>query len=47
MVVDDQAVVRAGFGAILDAEADLAVVGEAGDGAAAVTLAGRRRPTWC
>ncbi|MFJ6087869.1 response regulator [Streptomyces sp. NPDC092369] len=39
MVVDDQAVVRAGFAAIVDAEPDLTVVGEAGDGASAVELA--------
>ncbi|MFF7750744.1 response regulator [Streptomyces sp. NPDC007971] len=39
IVVDDQAVVRAGFAAIVDAEPDLTVVGEAGDGATAVSLA--------
>ncbi|QTD96141.1 response regulator [Streptomyces cyanogenus] len=39
IVVDDQAVVRAGFAAIVDAEPDLTVVAEAGDGAAAVSLA--------
>ena len=39
IVVDDQAVVRAGFAAIVDAEPDLAVVAEAGDGATAVSLA--------
>jgi DNA-binding NarL/FixJ family response regulator len=44
LVVDDQAVVRAGFAAIVDAEPDLTVVGEAADGAAAVTLAGQVRP---
>ncbi|TCB98601.1 response regulator transcription factor [Micromonospora zingiberis] len=44
LVVDDQPVVRAGFVAILDAEPDLTVVGEAGDGAAAVELAGRMAP---
>lgn len=44
MVVDDQSVVRAGFAAVIDAEEDLTVVGEAGDGAAAVTLAERLRP---
>jgi DNA-binding NarL/FixJ family response regulator len=38
IVVDDQPVVRAGFVAILDAEPDIAVVGEAADGAAAVAL---------
>ena len=44
LVVDDQAVVRAGFAAIVDAEPDFVVVGEAGDGAEAVTLAGRLTP---
>ncbi|WP_327184183.1 response regulator transcription factor [Streptomyces sp. NBC_01334] len=44
MVVDDQAVVRAGFAAIVDAEPDMTVVGEAGDGASAVELAGREAP---
>ncbi len=32
LVVDDQRLVRAGFRVILDSEADLVVVGEAGDG---------------
>ncbi|QFQ98992.1 response regulator transcription factor [Streptomyces phaeolivaceus] len=44
MVVDDQAVVRAGFAAIVDAEPDLTVVAEAGDGAHAVELARRTAP---
>ncbi|MFF0739217.1 response regulator [Streptomyces sp. NPDC004111] len=44
LVVDDQAVVRAGFAAIVDAEPDFVVVGEAGDGAEAVALAGRLEP---
>ncbi|MFF8676005.1 response regulator [Streptomyces sp. NPDC015242] len=44
MVVDDQAVVRAGFAAVVDAEPDLTVVGEAGDGGAAVALAERLAP---
>ncbi|MFD7711444.1 response regulator [Streptomyces sp. NPDC059785] len=44
MVVDDQPVVRAGFAAIVDAEADLTVVGEAGDGASAVSLAAAVAP---
>jgi DNA-binding NarL/FixJ family response regulator len=44
MVVDDQAVVRAGFTAIVDAEPDLCVVGEAGDGASALALVAERRP---
>jgi DNA-binding NarL/FixJ family response regulator len=44
MVVDDQPVVRAGFAAIIDAEPDLDVVAQAGDGAAAVSLAAQARP---
>ncbi|MFE7839386.1 response regulator [Streptomyces sp. NPDC057474] len=44
LVVDDQAVVRAGFAAIIDAEPDLAVVAEAGDGAHAVELARHHTP---
>ena len=44
MVVDDQVMVRAGLCAIVAAQDDLEVVGEAGDGAAAVELAGRVRP---
>jgi DNA-binding NarL/FixJ family response regulator len=44
MVVDDQPVVRAGFAAIVDAEADLTVAGEAADGAAAVALAAAVAP---
>ncbi|WP_105971745.1 response regulator [Streptomyces geranii] len=44
MVVDDQAVVRAGFAAIVDAEPDLTVVAEAGDGATAVSLAAEKTP---
>jgi DNA-binding NarL/FixJ family response regulator len=44
IVVDDQAVVRAGFAAIVDAEPDMTVVGEAGDGASAVELAAREAP---
>ncbi len=39
LVVDDQALVRDGFVEILDAEPDITVVGEAGDGAAAVAAA--------
>jgi DNA-binding NarL/FixJ family response regulator len=38
-VVDDQDLVRSGFAMILDAQPDLAVVGEAGDGTAAVRAA--------
>jgi DNA-binding NarL/FixJ family response regulator len=44
VVVDDDALVRAGLGLILGGSPDLAVVGEAADGAAAVELVGRERP---
>ncbi|WP_432992357.1 response regulator [Dactylosporangium sp. CA-233914] len=44
LVCDDQALVRTGFVTILDAQPDLAVVGEASDGRAAVDLARRLRP---
>lgn len=43
MLVDDQEMVRVGFRMILQAEADLSVVGEAADGVAAVELADRCR----
>jgi DNA-binding NarL/FixJ family response regulator len=39
ILADDQALVRAGFRMILHAEADIDIVGEAGDGAEAVRLA--------
>jgi DNA-binding NarL/FixJ family response regulator len=39
LIADDQALVRAGFAALLEAEDDLAVCGEASDGEAAVRLA--------
>jgi DNA-binding NarL/FixJ family response regulator len=44
LLADDQALVRAGFRALLDAQADIEVVGEAGDGAEAVRLAVQTRP---
>ncbi|MEU4607258.1 response regulator transcription factor [Kribbella sp. NPDC023972] len=44
LVVDDQEMVRAGFSALLDAQADLEVVGQAGDGAEAVALAAELQP---
>ncbi|MEX0816863.1 MAG: response regulator transcription factor [Gaiellales bacterium] len=39
LLADDQALVRAGFRALLDAEPDIEVVGEAGTGRAAIELA--------
>jgi DNA-binding NarL/FixJ family response regulator len=44
LIVDDQALVRTGFRMILEAEADLEVVGEAGDGAEAIAEARRLEP---
>jgi DNA-binding NarL/FixJ family response regulator len=44
LLADDQGLVRAGFRALLDAQPDIEVVGEAPDGAAAVELAARERP---
>ena len=44
LVVDDQALVRAGLGVILGAQDDIKVVGEAADGLEAVEAAGRLRP---
>ena len=44
LLADDQALVRAGFRALLDAEEGIEIVGEAGDGAAAVRLAKSTRP---
>ena len=44
LLADDQALMRAGFRALLDAEDDLEVVGEAADGAAAVDQSRRLRP---
>jgi DNA-binding NarL/FixJ family response regulator len=44
LIADDQELVRAGFRALLDAEDDIEVVGEAADGASAVSLAARHVP---
>ncbi|MDQ4009960.1 MAG: response regulator transcription factor [Actinomycetota bacterium] len=44
LLADDQALVRAGFRALLDAQPDIEVVAEASDGAAAVRLAVDLRP---
>ena len=44
LIVDDQALVRAGFRMILEAEEDIEVVGEAADGREAVAEVRRLRP---
>jgi DNA-binding NarL/FixJ family response regulator len=44
LVCDDQMLVRTGLVTIIDAQPDLAVAGECGDGRAAVELAERLRP---
>jgi DNA-binding NarL/FixJ family response regulator len=44
LLADDQAIVRAGLRLICEAEPDLRVVGEAGDGAEAVAAARRLQP---
>ena len=44
VLADDQAMVRAGFRMILEAETDIEVVGEAHDGEQAVSVATRVRP---
>ncbi|MFC3961252.1 MULTISPECIES: response regulator [Nocardia] len=44
LIADDQAMVRQGFGALLAAQPDISVVGDAADGRAAVAEAARLRP---
>ncbi len=44
LIADDQALVRAGFRALLEAEDDIEVVGEAGDGKTALESAVRNHP---
>ena len=41
IIVDDQAMVRAGFAALLNAQSDIDVVGDAADGAQALEVTGR------
>ena len=44
LIAEDQALLRASFAALMNAEPDLAVVGQAADGAEAVSLAAGTRP---
>jgi DNA-binding NarL/FixJ family response regulator len=44
LIVDDQAMVREGFGAILSAQSDMSVVGQAANGAEAVALCQEHHP---
>ncbi|GLF96816.1 response regulator transcription factor [Streptomyces yaizuensis] len=44
LLVDDEPLVRAGLAAVLDAQPDITVVGEAADGAAVIPLVRRLRP---
>jgi DNA-binding NarL/FixJ family response regulator len=44
LLVDDQSLLRMGFRMILDAELDIEVVGEAGDGAAGVSMTAALKP---
>ncbi|GID93973.1 response regulator [Amorphoplanes digitatis] len=44
LICDDQALIRTGFTTIIDAQPDLEVVGECGDGRTAVDLAARLHP---
>ena len=44
LLADDHPLIRKGFRLILDAESDIAVAGEAGDGATAVSMCSALRP---
>jgi DNA-binding NarL/FixJ family response regulator len=44
LLVEDQALVRAGFRMVIDSQPDLTVVGEAGDGVSGVHQARTSRP---
>ena len=44
VVVDDQSLLRAGFGVLLDSAADLDVVGSAANGAEAIDLVVQTQP---
>ncbi|MFC9255728.1 response regulator [Amycolatopsis thailandensis] len=47
LLADDQAMVRAGLRLILEDQSDIEVIGEAEDGAEAITMARRLRPDVC
>ena len=44
LIVDDHDIVRAGIRMLLDAQPDMAVVGEASDGKEAIEMAGSIKP---
>ncbi|MFF4338354.1 response regulator [Kitasatospora sp. NPDC001540] len=44
LIADDQAMVRAGFAALLNAQSDIDVVGDAADGRQALEVSGRTHP---
>ena len=44
VIADDQEIVRAGFSSLLDAQADITVVGSAADGVEALRLCREQRP---
>jgi DNA-binding NarL/FixJ family response regulator len=44
LLVDDQSLLRTGFRLIIDAESDMEVVGEAGDGASGIRMAAALQP---
>lgn len=44
VLVDDQALVRAGFAMVIDSQSDLSVIGQAGDGATALDIISRDEP---